>query len=358
LERGGCFSKAPPKEKGVIDAMERVRFCLVGTGRAGMVHGINVTRRIKNAELVALVDTNEKALRESGEVLGVRDLYTDYREALGRHDIDAGVIVTPTFTHAEIACYAAEQAKHILLEKPMAITMDECVAINTAVENHHVILQLGFMRRFDPAFVQAKERLSSGQMGRVMIIKSTGRGPGLPPPWSYDLSQSNGMLAEVNSHDFDSIRWLVESEYELVYAQAANFKCQDMGERYPDFYDNAVVSLRLQNGTLGLLDGTCPAGYGYDARVEVLCENGVIQIGDLRESGLTWVTKDGRAVESAFRSWRNRFERAYLAEMEHFVDAVLKGKQPAVTGEDGMKAVEVVVAANKSIETGQPTRLV
>jgi myo-inositol 2-dehydrogenase/D-chiro-inositol 1-dehydrogenase/scyllo-inositol 2-dehydrogenase (NAD+) len=213
------------------------------------------------------------------------------------------------------------------------------------------------MRRFDPAFIQAKKTIDSGEMGRVMIIKSTGRGPGLPPPWSYDLSRSNGMLAEVNSHDFDSIRWLVGSDYQLVYAQGENFKCQNLKKDYPDFYDNAVVNVRFKNGTMGLVDGTCPAGYGYDARVEILCENGVIQMGEIREAGFTLVRKDGTAIGSAVRSWRDRFKEAYLAEMEHFVQAVLKDSPPAVTGEDGMKAVEVVVAANKSIQSGQPVRL-
>jgi len=338
--------------------MDRVRFCLVGTGRAGMVHGINITSRIKNAELVALADINKVSLKESGDILGVIDRYTDYKEALNRNDIDAVIIVTPTFTHAEIACYAAQLGKHIVLEKPMAISVDECAAINAAVKKNDVKLQLGFMRRFDPAFIQAKEKITSGEMGRVMIIRSTGRGPGLPPPWTYDLSQSNGMLAEVNSHDFDSIRWLVESDYEEVYAQAANFKCQNLRKNYPDFYDNAVVVVRLKNGTLGTVDGTCPAGYGYDARVEILCENGLIQIGNLKESGFMQVKGDGTVLGSAFRSWRDRFEKAYLAEMEHFVRAVLNDNQPAVTGEDGMKAVEVVVAANKSIRTAQPIKLV
>lgn len=338
--------------------MDSVRFCLVGTGRAGMVHGLNITRRIKNAELVALVDSNKGTLGESAEILGVRDLYGDYRKALSRHDIDAVIIVTPTFTHAEIACHAAHQGKHILLEKPMAITVDECAAINAAVKENQVKLQVGFMRRFDPAFVQAKSVIDAGELGRVMIIKSTGRGPGLPPPWTYDLSRSNGMLAEVNSHDFDSIRWLVGSDYKLIYAQAENFKCLNLKKEFPDFYDNAVVNVRFRNNTLGMVDGTCPAGYGYDARVEILCENGMIQIGEMKESGFTWVEKDGTVHGSAFRSWRDRFREAYLAEMEHFVDAVLNAKQPAVTGADGMKAVQAVVAANKSILTGQPIELV
>ncbi|MBW2057298.1 MAG: Gfo/Idh/MocA family oxidoreductase [Deltaproteobacteria bacterium] len=337
--------------------MDRVRFCLVGTGRAGMVHGINITRRIKNAELVALVDSNERSLKESGEALGVTGRHADYREALSGKDIDAVVVVTPTFTHAEIACYAAEQGKHIMLEKPMAITVDECAAINAAVKDNGVKLQLGFMRRFDPAFVRAKEIIESGELGRVMIIKSTGRGPGLPPAWTYDLSQSNGMLAEVNSHDFDTVRWLVGSDYDQVYALAENFKCDSLRKDYPGFYDNAVVNFRLKDGTLGSIDGTCPAGYGYDARVEILCEHGLLLVGDFKESGMTWVRRDGTSIGSAFRSWRDRFKDAYLAEMEHFVEAIVKDGEPAVTGEDGIKAVEAVIAANESIRTGRPVRL-
>jgi myo-inositol 2-dehydrogenase/D-chiro-inositol 1-dehydrogenase/scyllo-inositol 2-dehydrogenase (NAD+) len=322
-----------------------------------MVHARNVSRRLKNADMVALVDADQKALKESGEALGVTALYGDYREALSRENIDAVIIVTPTFTHAEIATYAARQRKHIFLEKPMAITVDECLAINRAVDENHVKLQLGFMRRFDRDFIQARERIQSGELGKVMTIRSTGRGPGLPPPWTYDISRSNGMLAEVNSHDFDSTRWLVGSDYERVFAQAGNFKCENLKKDYPDFYDNAVVSLRLKNGALGTIEGTCPAGYGYDARVEILCENGVLQIGDLEESGFRWIQQDGTAVGSAFKSWRNRFEKAYVAEIEHFVEAITADSPSVVTGVDGLKAVEAVVAANESIKTGQPVRL-
>jgi predicted dehydrogenase len=337
--------------------MEKVRLCVAGVGRAGMVHAKNVVYRLQNAELVALVDTDQEALEKSGGELGIKNLYIDYKEALNRDDADAVIIVTPTFTHAEIACYAAQNKKHIMLEKPMALTPDECDRINTAAKKNAVKLQIGFMRRFDVAFTRAKEIIDSGEMGRVMIIKSTGRGPGLPPAWAYDLSRSNGMLAEVNSHDFDSIRWLGGSDYEKVYAQAENFKCEDLREDYPSFYDNAVVNVRLKNGTLGSIDGTCPAGYGYDARVEILCEKGLIQIGDLEEPGFSQVKADGTTVGSAFKSWRDRFKDAYLAEMEHFVTAILNDNEPCVTGWDGKKAVEAVIAANKSIQTEMPVEL-
>jgi myo-inositol 2-dehydrogenase/D-chiro-inositol 1-dehydrogenase/scyllo-inositol 2-dehydrogenase (NAD+) len=194
-------------------------------------------------------------------------------------------------------------------------------------------------------------------MGRVMVIKSTGRGPGLPPPWIYDVKTSNGILAEVNSHDFDSLRWLAGSDIRRVYAEAANFKCPDVTRQYPRFYDNAVVTLRFDNGTLGMIDGACPCHYGYDARVEVLCENGLLRIGRVREPGITCVGRDGEVVQKAVKSWRTLFQDAYVAELEHFVACIESETQPRVTGLDGLKALEAVVAANRSIQEGRPVEI-
>ena len=334
-----------------------MRFCLIGAGRAGLVHAKNLQRRIKNAELAALCDPGEQALADVGREVGVDRHYTDYREACTQEDIDAVIIATPTSLHSEIACEAAARGKHVFLEKPMAITVEECAEINEAVERAGVKLQIGFMRRFDEGFVRAKELLTSGEMGRVMVIKSTGRGPGLPPPWIYDITRSNGILAEVNSHDFDSIRWLAASDIRRVYTEAGNFKCMDVEEEWPDFYDNAVVTLRFEDGAIGVVDGTCPCHYGYDARVEVLCEGGLLQIGTVLDTGVTEVRTDGTVRGRAVKSWRNLFKDAYLAEMEHFIQCVQRGEAPRVGGLDGLKAVEVVVAANRSIIEHGPVEI-
>ena len=334
-----------------------MNFCLIGAGRAGLVHAKSLTERIRGSDLVALCDASEETLKTSGELLGVDAHFTDFRKAVRQDNIDAVIIVTPTFLHRDIACAAAEAGKHIFLEKPMAITVEECHQINEAAAKAGVKLQIGFMRRFDPSFLQAKEILDSGEMGRVMVIKSTGRGPGLPPPWIYDIAASNGILAEVNSHDFDSVRWLVGSDICRVYAEAANFKCLDAKDEYPKFYDNAVANLRFADGTLGVIDGTCPCHYGYDARVEILCENGVLQIGSTQEHGMVKVQRDGQVVGQAVKSWRTLFKDAYVAELEHFIECVAENKPPRVTGLDGLKAVEAVVAANRSILDGKPIEI-
>jgi myo-inositol 2-dehydrogenase/D-chiro-inositol 1-dehydrogenase/scyllo-inositol 2-dehydrogenase (NAD+) len=334
-----------------------LRFCLIGTGRAGLVHATNIDHRIKHAQLVVLCDADPGALQRAAAEYEVCRRYRDYREAIRDPQVAAVVVATPAALHCEIACEAAAQGKHIFLEKPMALSVAECEQINTAVQRAGVTLQIGFMRRFDSAFVQAKEMLGSGDLGRVMIIKSTGRGPGLPPAWIYDIGKSNGILAEVNSHDFDSVRWLVGSEIVRVFAEAVNVQCEDARERYPDFYDNAVVALRFADDTLGSIDGTCPAHYGYDARVEVLCEKGALFIGSVQNRGVSRVTLAGSVVTSAVESWRSLFKDAYIAEMEHFVTCVEQGASPRATGLDGLRAVEAVVAANKSIASGEPVSL-
>jgi len=237
------------------------------------------------------------------------------------------------------------------------VTADECHAISDAVAQAGVKLQIGFMRRFDERFTRAKEIIESGELGRVMIIKSTGRGPGGPGPWMYDLRKSNGIIAEVNSHDLDSLRWFTGSEVRRVYAEAGNFKSPEAREKFPDFYDNIVANFRFADGTMGVVDGTCPAHYGYDARVEILCEKGALFVGRTEQAGMTKVTQDGQVASQAVKSWRNLFKDAYLAEMEHFVECILQDQVPRVTGNDGLKALEMVVAANESIRLGMPVEI-
>jgi predicted dehydrogenase len=337
--------------------MNTVKICLVGAGRAGMVHARNFTDNVPGASLVAVVDADLALAEKRAEELGVAPFFSDVHQALDKVETDAVCITTPTFTHADIAIAAAKAGKHILCEKPMALNLDEADRMIQAAKEAGIKLQIGFMRRFDPLFVTAKERIEGGEIGRPMVIRSLTRGPGLPPRWACDPRTSNGLLAEVNSHDFDTIRWLADSEFERIWAEADTLKCLDLKEEFPDFYDNVIVSLRLKNGTLGITEGSCPVDYGYDARAEVLGSEGVILIGELQDRAVTTCTKQDGVVTSTFRSWRNRFREAYIAEARHFVECILQDRDPLVTGHDGRKAVEAVLAATESVRSGRPVYL-
>ncbi|MEM1588926.1 MAG: Gfo/Idh/MocA family oxidoreductase [Candidatus Bathyarchaeia archaeon] len=340
-----------------VTLQKTVGICLIGAGRAGTVHGKNFSRYIVGSKVVAVVDSYAENAMKAAEEFGAEKWYTDHKEALKQENIDAVVITTPTFTHAEIAIDAAEAGKHIFCEKPMALTLKEADEMIGAARRAGVKLQMGFMRRFDPEFQAAKRMIEEGTIGKLALVKSTGRGPTLPPQWACDPKTSIGMLAEVNSHDFDTVRWFMGSDIKKVYAEAEALAVPELKDKYPSFYDNAVVMLRFTNGSLGLIDGACPVKYGYDARVEILGTEGVMLIGELKYQAIMICKKEIGVYTSTFPSWRNRFREAYLEEDKHFVDCIMNDKEPIVTGEDGRVALEAALAATKSIIEGAPITL-
>lgn len=327
---------------------------IIGAGRAGLLHATNISEWSLGATLACVVEPDENARQRASASLGVGS-FSSMAEALDREEFDAVVITTPTFTHADLAVQAAEAGKHIFCEKPMAITVDECDAMEQAASRAGVGLQIGFVRRFQREFAEAKAKVVAGDIGEPMLVKSLTRGPGLPPPWAWDLRRSNGMLAEVNSHDFDCVRWLMGSEIERVYTETANFKGREVPER--DFYDSAVVTLRFATGAIGTIDGTCPAGYGYDARAEVLGTEGLLVIGQSQATSLLELRTRGSGNIPTFESWAQRFDAAYQAELASFVRSVREGSSPSPGPADGRAAVVAARASNRSWMEGKPVLL-
>jgi predicted dehydrogenase len=335
-----------------------VRVCLVGAGRVARVHANSLLRHVPAGELVCIVDSAREALNRAGDELGIDQRFETLEAALDWGQFDAAVITTPTFTHRSLAVLAAERGKHVFLEKPMALTLAECDEVIQAAERNHVLLQIGFMRRFDPEFEAAYARIQAGEIGRPMMIKSLTNGPGLPPPWARDLAQSNGMLAEVNSHDWDCVRWLMSVNPERVYVEAANLKGPSLGVDTPHFYDNVLVSIRFEGGALGSITGVCPCEYGYDARVEIVGERGLMQIGEAKGQAVVVCTdRDHGLVTPIYRTWGQRFAWGYIREMEAFLQCIQTGASPRVGGVDGRWAVAGVLAGTRSFLEERPVRL-
>lgn len=328
---------------------KKVGIALIGAGRAGMIHGRNFRAAVPNGRLMAIVDPVREIAEAAAAELEVDTYYTDYIDALHDSRVDAVIIVTPTKYHCEIAVAAARAGKHILCEKPMAMTVEECETMERAAEEHHVKLQVAFMRRFDESFVEAKRLVDDGAVGDVVMVRSNTRGPSIPKPWMYDISKSNGPLAEVNSHDIDTLRWFTGSEFRTIYAIGGNYRCPDAAEAYPDFYDNVIVSAEFENRMQGMIDGAQGVRYGYDARVEILGTEGCIFLGKTNARGLKVCTKDQFQRQEFVHSWTFLFRDAYLEEDTAFVECILQDSTPRVTGRDGKMAVKVVNAGNLSI---------
>ncbi|GAK51126.1 hypothetical protein U14_02368 [Candidatus Moduliflexus flocculans] len=338
-------------------SQKKIGVCVIGTGRAGMIHARNFAAGIPQATLAAVVDPVPEARQRARQELELETAYADYQDALRDERINAVVVVAPTAYHRDIVVAAAQAGKHILCEKPMAMNVAECDAMLAAVEANRVKLQIGFMRRFDQSFQYARQRVAAGEIGEVVLVKSVTRGPSIPQTWQYNLAKSNGTLAEINSHDIDTLRWFTGSEFAEVYAIAGNFRCSDARAEFPDFYDNVVMTARFRNGMQGCLDGAASARYGYDARTEVVGTHGVLFVGRSQAHDVVVCNKETGMVTPFIETWRTLFIDAYKREDEAFINSILDDSPPAVTGVDGKMAVSVVNAGNQSIRERRPIQL-
>lgn len=325
-----------------------LRACLIGCGRAGMIHAKNYKNRIENARIAAVADAVEYAAKAAAEELGIEKYFTDYREILDDPEIDAVIVVAPTDLHRQIVVDCAAAGKHIFCEKPMAMTVEECDEMIAACEKYRVKLQVGFMRRFDASFREAKRLVDEGEIGELVQIHSNTRGPSKPRPWMFDIKKSNGILAEVNSHDIDAVRWMAGSDIDTVYAVAGNFRNPEAAGTYPDYYDSVLMSGTMKNGVHFCIDGAAYVQYGYDAKMELIGTKGKISVGRSEKEHVHCTTAGGTQTPFV-GSWMTLFTDAYLAEDTAFVNAVLNDTPVEVNGMDGRMAVAAVEAGNCSI---------
>lgn len=334
-----------------------INVCLIGTGRAGMIHARSYNGNVFGARLLAICDPFPENLKKAQEELQVPYTYTDYREVLKNKDIDAVIVVTPTGTHKEIVIAAAKAGKHVFCEKPMAITAAECDEMIATCKQYHVKLQVGFMRRYDESFQKGKEIIDAKAIGDVTMIKSLTHGPSEPKEWMYDIAKSSGPLGEVNSHDFDTLRWYANSEVKTIHAIGHNFRSPEKKEEYPDYYDTVAVLLEFENGIIGMIDGAQYVQYGYDARTEILGTCGNVLVGSQKNNNVDVALHEKRLYAEVMPSWTKLFKDAYVNEAKDFIRCIHEDDEPRVSGYDGKMALILVREGLRSLLEKRPIRI-
>jgi predicted dehydrogenase len=246
---------------------------------------------------------------------------------------------------------AAQAGKHVLCEKPLGLTVKSARDALRAVAQAKVRLQVGFMRRYDPAYLAASRRIEGGDIGEPVVFKSIGRDKDMPPLGAFQ-SGVNGMLFFNSTvHDFDLARWLTHDEVAEVHTFATVAMRPELAQ-FGDVFA-ASVNLRFRNGAIGNVESHLECLYGYDVRTEIIGSKGSIFIGSLRQNSATFF-KPGQSSYPVEDHFLTRFRDAYLAEVVDFVDAILNDREPRVTGEDGLRAVAIAAAAAESYHTGAP----
>jgi predicted dehydrogenase len=324
---------------------------ILGIGEMGRRHVANLRRLVPNARLVAVGDVNAAHAARIASEFQIEHSYGGVEALVERTDIDAVVIATPDKFHARAIEIAAAAGKGILCEKPLATSLEDARAAMAAAKSAGVYLQVGFMRRYDPAYLAAKARIAAGEIGEPVLIKSLGRDKDSPPLGFYEAAL-NGMLLYNNTiHDFDLARWLMNDEVVEVHAYGTVTIRPEVA-RYGDVVAS-LVNLKFAHGAIGNIESYTQATYGYDVRTEVVGSLGSVFIGTLDQTPVVFLHAGGR-LQPIADHFLTRFADAYLAEITDFVDAMLTGREPRVTAEDGYKALEIAAAAELSLMKGKP----
>ncbi|OOB80518.1 MAG: inositol 2-dehydrogenase [Epulopiscium sp. Nuni2H_MBin003] len=320
---------------------------MLGAGRIGRLHGDNVAKLVKGAKLEAIADPYlTPDMKQWANDLGVQKVYTDPEEIFKDSEIDAVLICSSTDTHAEFLMKAAAAKKHIFCEKPIDLDTDRIKEAIKAADDAGVKLMVGFVRRFDRDHNKVGEIVASGKMGKPHIVKITSRDPE-GPPLSY-VKVSGGIFTDMMVHDFDMARFLVGSEVTEVTAMGEICIDPDIAQ-YNDV-DTAIATLRFANGAIGVIDVSRAARYGYDQRVEVHCDKGSVMDENNLENNVKIST--GESVTVAKPTWffLERYNEAFVKEVQDFVDAIENNTEVPVTGHDGLMSIYIAQAANLSFK--------
>jgi len=336
-----------------VKFLPKIGIGVVGLGRIGQLHAEIFNSKIPNAKLVAVSDVVENLVKSASEKFNVKG-YLSYEEMLRDAEVDAVVICTPTFLHKDMIMLAAEYHKHILCEKPLTVTVKEAEEVLSKISNSNVILQVGYMRRFDYAYQEAKKKINAGDIGRPVAFIGIARDPAPPPGWAADPKLSGGIFLDMLSHDFDMARWLMDSEIKRVYVEGGAFIYEEIKEKGD--LDVVTINFRFENGAVGFIHGSRKSAFGYDLRTEVLGTEGTVYIGYRQDPMFAIGVKQG-LIYSGIKWFFKRFYDAYVEEDKHFIDCLINDKKPLITGEDGKKAVEIAEASWKSLKENKAINL-
>ncbi len=325
---------------------------VVGAGRIGTLHSLNVARHVPGAKLIAVADI-DLASAQRAVATAEQGWATDRFEAiLDDPAVDGVIIATSTDTHAALMVEAARHGKHVLCEKPVAQSLQATQSAIEAVKASKVLLQLGFNRRFDPGFAQAHAAIQRGDIGTPWMVRLVGRDPRIAPiPY---LKSSGGQFKDQAIHEYDMARWLIGSDVVEVYATGSVLvdpAIKEIGD-----VDTAITTLKFASGALGMVDNCRRAVHGYDIRAEVHGSDGTLFVEGSGGPGLTVLGPDEEALaQVAF--FIDRFAEAFRAEIVHFVDCVRTGSTPCVGVEDGYVALRVAVAAGRALQERRAIRI-
>lgn len=331
--------------------MDTVKVGVVGLGRLGIYHAAEIKNSIPNACLVAACSIVPQELERIKD-WGI-SLYDDYDHMLQNKEIDAVVISSTTAMHKEHIFKAMNAGKHVFCEKPLALTVEDCEEIEDFVQTKsNLVFQLGFMRRYDSSFAEAKRIIKSGRIGQPVMVKATNLDAisGLNDFIKF-APTSGGEFLDMAIHDIDTALWLLEDDVDTIYATGNSYIVPEV-LKYGEC-DNAFGVFKFKNGAMAFIHAGRTAPHGHHVEVEIIGTKETLRISAIPRKNRIQVYGSSGVCEECVGSFQERFRESYLLEKEDFIECILKGKEPICGAKDGTAATRVAFAANEAYQSGK-----
>jgi myo-inositol 2-dehydrogenase/D-chiro-inositol 1-dehydrogenase len=314
---------------------------VIGTGMIGTYHIERLAGQHAGARVAAVFDVAADRAQKVADAVGAT-AHADAHDVINDDDVDAVVVASPGDTHAEYALACIKANKPLLSEKPLATTVEDCLAVLEAELDHGSrLVQVGFMRRFDAGYGRLKAAIDDGTIGEPLLAHCVHRNPTAPPHFTSDMSQTDSVI-----HEIDAARWLFGQE--LVAATVVTPRSSPLAADH--LRDPQLVLLETSAGAIVEVEIFVNARYGYDVRCEVVGSEGAVE---LETPAIVSLARDGRRGRSVPADWRERFGAAFHAEFEQWLAGLAAGRVMGPSAWDGYAATAVAVACVEALETGR-----
>ena len=340
--------------------------CVVGSGALGNVHA-ECWQNLAEAEVVSVVDIDDARAELLAVKCSLDSWVADYRDSITRDDVDVVSVCIPTCMHAEVAVFAAEHGKHVISEKPIALTVAEAESMIEAADENGVQLALGFMRRHSPVLSALRSWLNAGQLGRPLLYQATDYRQIRPKREMHDANANGGPVIDMGVHLYDLWSYIFDAKPVEVYAQGFKFAegREELSHIEEIAHDTAAIIVRYDSGDVGIFT----VSWGLPPKVvpaalpdQLLGPRGMAHVAYGRRHQWAKVLREPPAdaaedVENEWKVLSESREDMYQLEIANFAYSILRDRRPAAGGEEGLMALRVALGALESIETGQPVRL-
>lgn len=349
--------------------MSRKKVLLLGAGFIANIHLESYTRFVPNAEVCAIFSRSEDRAKETAKKFGIARVFSDWQQAICESGAEVVDICLPNFLHCQVACFAAEHGLHVIIEKPLCLSLKEADLMIATCKKHNRKLMYAEELCFAPKYERVRKTVMEGAVGKIFQLRQCEKHSGPHSDWFYNIEQSGGgAMMDMGCHAFGWFRWMLKSEANKVvrpksiYATMRTFyhTGRTMGE------DNSLAIAEFEDGTIGVAENSWAKQGGMDDRIEIYGNEGVIYA-DLfaGNSALTYSNNGyGYALEKAgstkgwsFTVFEEAFNQGYPQELAHFINCVQEDKTPVSTGEDGRAVLEMMLAAYESARTGAKVML-